>query len=575
MKISILNKFDNRGGAARAAYRLMQALDNQNACVDYFVAEKSLENDHIHKLKFVQNNNRGKLNQLIQKKYINQNRTELSNTYYSITYNGFDIDNQRKLIESDIINLHWVEQIISNEVLKKLVELNKPLVWTLHDMKPFTGGCHYNAGCREFEQECFNCQQLTNDPHHLPHKVLNEKIKILKDANLTIVSPSQWLAKEAQMSALFHDKEIVVIPNSIEIDIFTPIDKQLAKEQLGIDPNKIVLQFGAQDAKEKRKGFEYLIKAIHKALEDHTFKKLCDEKQILILCLGHPSEDITNLPIETMELGFISDDKQLSLVYSATDLFVLPTLEDNLPNTMLESFACKTPIVAFDTGGITDVVKDGENGIVVPCQDSQSLANGIIELIFDHAKREKYGENGRKFIEEKFKLEDQAKAYISLFEKLILQKDKKASKNFNEYDDSLYDSIIGYSLRKELESNPNYIPNHTLDKKLRELEINLKQKNKEIEWMNVQNVHRFKNNFVRICKTRTFRSPIQKIQNYKAIISSLHELKGGQIEQIPGADDFVQAFDDLCAISIRKNPVKKLKRYKKLMRVWHKHKKII
>lgn len=513
MKISILNKWDVEGGAARAAYRLVQALKNKKCEVNYYANVINLKKSNIHYLRFNKHIYKGKLDALMQKTYINQNRTNISNTFFSFSYHGINLEEQKKILESDIINLHWVEKLISNDVLKKIVELDMPLVWTLHDMKPFTGGCHYSAGCREFEKECLNCKQLKYDPFYLPNKVLKEKIEILKNAKLTIITPSKWLAKEAKKSTLFKDKRVEIIPNSIEVDVYKPIDKTEAKKKIGIDPDKIILQFGAQDTKEKRKGFEYLIEAIKAALENQEFKKLCDDKKILILCMGHPSEELRNLPIESKELGFVSQDEQIALAYSATDLFILPTLEDNLPNTMLESFACKTPIVAFDTGGVSDVVKDGENGILVPKCDSKALAKGILELVFDKTKRENFAKNGRKLVESSFKLEDQANAYIKLFEE-ILQKDKKKVQCKNiELHEELYDGIIGYSVRKEIKHNSNFISN-----------VANQNKSKLISQNNDSFVE-LKTCLEEVCKYSTLKKPIKKLKAYKKLINAFHEIK--------------------------------------------------
>lgn len=516
MKISILNKWDTQGGAARAAYRLVQALEDQNCDVDYYVNVMTLKKKNVHHLRFNKHIYKGKLEALTQKVYINQNRTDISNTFFSFSYQGFNFEEQKMLRESDVINLHWTEKLVSNETLKQLVELDKPLVWTLHDMKPFTGGCHYNAGCREFEQECLDCAQLKNDPFKLAHKVLKEKLDILKNANLTIVSPSRWLADEAKKSALFKDKRVEVIPNAIEIDVFKPIAKKEAKKSLGIEDDKIVLQFGAQDAKEKRKGFEYLIEAIHIALKHEAFKALCDSKKILILCMGHPSDELKNLPIETKELGFISEDKEIALVYNATDIFVLPTLEDNLPNTMLESFACETPIVAFDTGGVPDVVKDQENGIVVPTCDVEALADGIVELVLNREKREAFGKNGRRFIESKFKLEDQAQAYTALFNDLLTvhHKKKALDKESSRISEEYYDAIIGYSLRKELEQNPNFIGGIT----------HQQSQSKDAVGDNDSFVE-LKNCLDEVCKHSALKKPVKKLKAYKKLIKTFHTMK--------------------------------------------------
>ena len=504
MKISIFNKWAISGGAARAAYRLYKSLRaTTNHKVDYYVKDIKLDDKNIHYLQFKNTNNNMKLEGLIQRNYIDKNRTDISNTYFSFSYNGAEIEDIKALSNCDIINLHWVDKFLADGgTLRYLVSLGKPMVWTLHDMKPFTGGCHYNAGCREFENSCLGCKQLRYDPHNLAHKVLEEKMEILKDADLTIVSPSSWLAEEAKESALFRDKRIEVIPNAIETDIYCPINKNIAKEKLKISSDKVVLQFGAHNAKELRKGFAYLIEAINLALKDPIFKQLCDDKKVLILCMGESSDEIRNLAVDSLELGYISDDDTISLVYNATDLFILPTLEDNLPNTMLEAYACATPIVAFDTGGVTDIVKHRQNGIVVPKYDSKSLAEGIIELVGDKQLRENFGKNARKLIEKNYTLQNQAARYLELFNELKQKHQTINSANTNNHK-IIYDDVIGYSFQQELQSRPDILGTGQLNYKYHELITHLNK----------------------VCQYPLLKRPRAKLKAYKNLLKKYHTIK--------------------------------------------------
>lgn len=202
MKISIFNTSDNKGGAARAAFRLFKSLENHGIDINFYTRQKYLTRENIIKLGSRHNT---KIENILQKNLILNNRTDISNTFFSISYSGITFDDMPK--DCDIINLHWVEKFLDNHSLKEFTKLNKPIVWTLHDMKPFTGGCHYNAGCREFENECLDCQQLKCNPHNLTNMILKEKIKILKNANLTIVTPSKWLAEEAKKAHFLRIKK--------------------------------------------------------------------------------------------------------------------------------------------------------------------------------------------------------------------------------------------------------------------------------------------------------------------------------------------------------------------------------
>jgi glycosyltransferase involved in cell wall biosynthesis len=445
MKISIFSTSDINGGAARAAFRLVNALKYLEQDVNYFVRTKKNNCSSIVEL---DNKNSRIVEKKTNKYYIDLNRTSSSNTLFSFSYDGVELPN---LGDSDIINLHWVDFFLDLDNLREIVESKKIIVWTLHDMKPFTGGCHYSNGCKEYENNCLYCNQLYEDKKFLPKRVLEAKKTIFEKANLVIVSPSEWLAKEARKSSLFANKRIEVIPNSIEHDVFLPIHKSKAKKILGIDNNHIVLTFGVMNQNEKRKGFSYLTEAIS------ILKKKMENTDIDIVGLLFGTASDEEFPIKCINLGSIADDKKLSIIYSAADIFILPSLEDNLPNTILESFSCGTPVVAFDSGGIKDLVNDN-NGKIVEKYDVIALANSIYELAINDKLRESKGSYARKMIETNYKLSDQATKYLELFKDLITNSYSNSTilpKDLNEE----FDDIIGYSFKKEL----NIIKNNNLN----------------------------------------------------------------------------------------------------------------
>jgi len=452
LKIAQFNRDDIQGGAAKASYRLYRGLKKLDASIDYFVKNRSLEDPNIIKLKQLPNNIKN-FESKINHQYINQNRSLKTNTLFSFSYNNSILENISKY---DIINLHWIDFFLSFENIYSLCQTNKPIVWTLHDMRPFTGGCHYSNTCEEFSKDCLKCAQLLEDKLYLPNKNLNLKQQIIENANLTIVTPSIWLAKEAKKSLLFKNKRIEVIPNSIDSTIFQAIDKNKAKELLKIETDTIVLGFGVLNHNERRKGFNELLIAIKK------IESSLKEKKVIGLFFGQ--SDIKDFPIPIINNGHISDEKELSLVYSALDIFILPSLEDNLPNTILESLSCQTPIIAFDTGGIRDIVSK-ENGILVEKSNTSSLSNAILELVNDKKLREEKGKRGRELIVKNYQIETQAKRYLELYQELI-----KTKYNYiTEVDiNKTLDPIIGYVSRNYSLYDPEPIS------KQREKEIFLK-----------------------------------------------------------------------------------------------------
>ena len=408
MKIALFSTNDKNGGAAAAAYRLYKALSEINN-VKYFVKEKIIKDKNIVKLDY---NNSALAGKDIQN-FINQNRTALTNTLFSFTNRYTNLPN---LCSFDIINLHWIEYFLNLENFKELMEFKKPIVWTLHDIKPFSGGCHYPNICEGYKEDCSFCMQAKGTS--LPQKVLEAKKRVFENANLTIITPSKWLANEAKNSTLFGSRRIEVIPNGVDTKIFKPING--AKEKLNIPKDTIVLSFGVQNFNERRKGFFELQKALK------IVSKQLKNKQVTGLLFG---KNTSKLPIPTKELGYINNEAQLALVYSASDMFILPTLEDNLPNIILEAMSCATPVISFDTGGAKDII-DTSNGDIIPKGDIQALAYKILEYIHNDNIRENKSKNARKKIIENFTLTHQAKRYKDLFYSLENRPFKYKSINF-------------------------------------------------------------------------------------------------------------------------------------------------
>jgi len=422
MKILQISTYDLESGAARAAYRLHKGLRQLGQDCYMVVRHKSSADDSV--LGITPDNLAEKfaedffLSMVIQGHYVDAHRTELSNTIFSLSYPGYELSALPVVQGADIINLHWVARYQSPLTLHRLFSLKKPIVWTLHDQWPFTGGCHYTARCDKYQKDCINCPQLADDPFNLPAVVLKDKLEYFKNANLTIVTPSRWLAACAKESKLFKDQRIEVIPNSLETDIFRPLPKSQAKTKLGLKAEMITLLFGASDGKEKRKGFHVLLEAIKYCSTDSRFRQLVAADRMKIMCFGYPNDDLAAAGIPVVALGYLGSDEEIRLAYAAADMFILPSLEDNLPNTMLEAMSCGTSVVGFDVGGIPDMVKNGATGYLVPLGDVHQLGETILSLIFETKRLELMGLNCRQTIEEGYTLAVQARRYMTLYEEL-------------------------------------------------------------------------------------------------------------------------------------------------------------
>ncbi|MDQ1352854.1 MAG: hypothetical protein QG657_3160 [Acidobacteriota bacterium] len=427
MKIAIISTYDNYGGAGIAALRLHKGLRSLNQDSSIIVRFKSSNEPDVYKVfwKNMAMSVEEEIFKYMEYHAIDENRTELSNTLLSLPYPSYDLSKSDVIREADIINLHWVAHFQSAESIASLLNLGKPVVWTLHDQNAFTGGCHYSGGCLKYREDCSDCPQLKDNCYQIPFHILNNKVKLWQHCrdNLVIVTPSQWLADCARESKLFKGLRVETIPNSVETDEFIPLEKKAARKELGLDhgqPGQVLLLFGAVTGNEKRKGFHHLVEALRYCLRDPRFKSLAKSGGVKIVTFGPPQGDLEELGIEVESLGYVAGNDKLAAVYSAADLFVLPSLEENFPNTMLESMACGTPVVSFAVGGMPDLIHDGVTGAgaMAPCFDTGKLGQIILDLVFDVDKREQMGKNCRQVIEKGFKLEDQAANYMALFKEL-------------------------------------------------------------------------------------------------------------------------------------------------------------
>lgn len=431
-----MTTYDIQGGAALAAYRLHQGLREIGENCRMLVRHKSSADDTVLRV-FPKNQTEIKdkdffLSTVIQNHYINSHRTDISNTMFTLPYPGYDLAGLSLVQEADVINLHWVAGYQSPVTLQGLFQLSKPVVWTLHDQWAFTGGCHYAAGCTKYQINCASCPQLSDDPFDLPAAVLQDKLALFVQANLTIVTPSRWLAGCVRESALFKCLRVEVIPNSLDTEFFSPLPKAEAKKDLGIPLEAVTLLFGATDSAEKRKGFQELLSAIRYGLATPEFRTLVERGHLKILSFGASGHALNDVGVPVIALGHLDSLEKVRIAFSAAELFILPSLEDNLPNTMLEALSCSTPVVAFAAGGIPDVVTDGVNGKLAPVGDSKKLAQAILSLVFHLEERDIMARNGRNLMVEQYSLPIQAQRYAQLYQELCRGQKRPASTLFEK-----------------------------------------------------------------------------------------------------------------------------------------------
>lgn len=298
--------------------------------------------------------------------------------YGLFTYSllGSDVSKIEEIRKSDVIYLHWVQGgFLSLSSIRKILELNKPVVFFMHDMWSITGGCHYSFHCDKYKTRCGNCQVFSNQiDNDLSTKQFDKKQKLYSQFdNLYFVAPSLWMMKCAKDSSLARQKSVLHIPNIINEEIFKPLDKSFARKMFSLSDKGPVIAFGAMSLNSPYKGWAFMKEAL-KVLK-YNFN--CNDITLLIFGSGFNSTIASDIPYNTRFLGYLRDEYSSALVYNAADVFVTPSLADNLPTTILESLSCSTPVVGFNVGGIPDMIRHKENGYIADYKDAKDLANGI------------------------------------------------------------------------------------------------------------------------------------------------------------------------------------------------------
>lgn len=319
--------------------------------------------------------------------------------------------------EADVINLHNIHgNYFAYPILPKLTHL-KPVVWTLHDMWSFTGHCSYSYNCQRWQAGCGQCPDLDVYPqirHDTTRLQWQIKSYLYQRSRLTIVTPSHWLASLACSSPLLGRFQVRCIPNSVDTNIYQPMEREAVRYALGLPADKIILIFIAAKLQDTRKGGDLLIAVLQKLAAQTPSPNLA------VAMLGEGSQVWEKcIPFPVFSLGTISSEKILAACYSAADLLVLPTRMDNLPNSLLESMACGIPCVSFDIGGVSDAVRHMETGYLAQAEATDDMAQGISYFLNDADLRRKCQENCRSFAVQEYSLRTQAKRYLELYQSLV------------------------------------------------------------------------------------------------------------------------------------------------------------
>ena len=405
MNVLIVSTSDIHGGAAIAAFRLMNALRGKGVAAEMLVRGKYSNDEGVVRVgSKIQNEwnfcwERGRI--------FLDNRLSRDNLFdISIANTGLSVTEHPDFKSADIIHLHWINQgMLSIGEIGKILASGKKVVWTMHDMWPFTGICHHAGPCARFHHSCGNCPYLkAPSDNDLSHRVFRKKKAAYARGRIDFVACSRWLGELAGKSPLTVGHGVASIPNPIDTGKYFPGDKAEAKQKLGLPADKRIILFAAVKASDKRKGMDYLIEA----------GKRINNKEVLFLIAGTNGDEIARqLPGLSVNAGFVASDKMPDF-YNAADVFVTPSLQDNLPNTLMEAMACGTPCVGFNTGGIPEMIDHRKNGYVAEYRNAEDLIRGLLWTLFEADFRQ-LSENARGKVLSEYAEEKVVNRYLTIY----------------------------------------------------------------------------------------------------------------------------------------------------------------
>jgi glycosyltransferase involved in cell wall biosynthesis len=415
MRIVHVSVYEDSGGAPRAAKRLSDGLRLAGCDSRMYVLHRDGESGST--VQYIPP--RTVLHRILHRwrtRAISRSRRPYDITggwMYDEERSPFGADSSTRLQDCDVIHLHWVARFVDVRHFFRRFGGRRPIVWTLHDMNAFTGGCYFDSGCGRHRVQCGACPRLgSQDVRDLSASVWarkNETYSQLSPGALCVVAPSKWLAGEASSSALLGRFPIKVIPYGLDTELFSPVDRLAARAALRIPFDARVILFLAHGVGIERKGMSYLVSAL---------ERLRTVPGLFLLSVG-AGEPQLPAGVASKHLGLIESEWMLPVVYSAADVFALPSLQDNLPNVMLEAMACGLPVTGFACGGIAETIRNGVNGFTVPVADSDGLANAMRRLLEDERFCSEASRNAREDMLRHFTLRRQAEQYLVLYNELI------------------------------------------------------------------------------------------------------------------------------------------------------------
>lgn len=418
MKVLFVNTNDTSGGAARAAMRIMRGVQQSGVEAQMFVKDKYSKSLDVIPLSTYAPSSNWLLDifKWVVQKFINRYHMYKWYPYKRTMQNVFmsdlrhtNIHGALQKLDYDIVHLHWINNRFLD--IRELAKIHKPIVWTLHDSWPFCGVCHLPMDCKRYERHCGACPMFgSHNEKDLAYEIFEKKLEAYKDLELHIVTPSRWLAECVRKSVLLGKFPIMVIPNCINTELYQPLNKQDACRLLGLEQDKKYILFGAMQAtKDQNKGFDLLLKSLN----------LLQDRNVELIVYGtNENLNIYDIPMPVHSLGYIHDDKQMSLIYNAADVSIVPSRSENLSNTIMESLSCATPVVAFNIGGNSDMIDHQQNGYLANELNYEDMAYGI-QWCIEHNIDGFLSKNARKKVMNNYTIDIVSKQYKQLYLSIV------------------------------------------------------------------------------------------------------------------------------------------------------------
>lgn len=424
LKVLFVNTSDHAGGAAIAACRLLKALRLQGVDAKMLCATRSLsvvnediiylKHKRLYKLKFLFE----RLEIFIKNGFSRRNLFAADTSRF-----GNDITKLQAFKDADIIHLHWINQaMLSMKDIERIMQTGKPVVWTMHDMWNITGVCHQAGKCKRWQQQCEQCEVLCRpSKHDLSYQTFRRKQRLYNKYKFAFVGCSQWLASFAKESPLLQHQRVESIPNAIDTSYYAPLSESAnvtrneLRKRLGLPTDKLLILFTAFKVTDPNKGIDYLIESISLLCQEHPELR----NKVGIVLAGQGAEKLKHsFAVEAYPMGYVANEERMLQLYQTADLLAMPTLMDNLPNTIAEAMACGVPCVAFSVGGVPQMIDAGVNGYLAAYQDSLDFAHGIAAVLLS-PNYESLCRNARAKAVNAYSEANIAQKYINLYRDLL------------------------------------------------------------------------------------------------------------------------------------------------------------